>query len=39
MTTNGLRFAPATPGDEPAYVALQRALAAYTVGISEMVAK
>jgi hypothetical protein len=39
MTTNGLRFAAATPGDEAAYVALQRALAAYTVGMSEMVAK
>jgi hypothetical protein len=27
MTANGLRFAPALPGDEPAYRAVQRALA------------
>jgi hypothetical protein len=29
MGANGLRFAPATPGDEPAYLALYNALAAY----------
>jgi hypothetical protein len=29
MTRNGLQFAPAVPGDEPAYIALQRALANY----------
>jgi hypothetical protein len=29
MTDRGLRFAPATPGDESAYAALRDALAAY----------
>jgi hypothetical protein len=29
MTERGLSFAPATPGDEPAYGALQQALASY----------
>jgi hypothetical protein len=29
LNAKGLRFAPATPGDEPAYVALHRALVAY----------
>jgi hypothetical protein len=29
MTGRGLRFAPATPGDEPAYLALHRALVVY----------
>jgi hypothetical protein len=29
MTERGLTFAPATPGDEPAYVALHQSLAAY----------
>lgn len=38
MTTSGLRFAPALPGQEPAYAALHRALAAYNLrayGIEE----
>jgi hypothetical protein len=30
MATHGLHFAPAGPGDEPAYVALQRAFTAYS---------
>jgi hypothetical protein len=29
MAEKGLRFAPAAPGDEPAYTALYHALAAY----------
>jgi hypothetical protein len=32
LIARGLRFAPATPGDEAAYVATQRALAAYDMG-------
>lgn len=32
MTERGLRFAPAVAGDETAYLALHRALAAYDVG-------
>jgi hypothetical protein len=39
MTANGLRFAQATPGDESAYVALQRAMATYSVGMSQMASK
>jgi hypothetical protein len=31
MTAAGLRFAPALPGQEPAYAALHRALAAYNL--------
>jgi hypothetical protein len=31
MVSKGLRFAPATAGDEPAYVAVHRALASYAV--------
>ncbi|MCS6851528.1 MAG: hypothetical protein NZ700_10225 [Gemmataceae bacterium] len=31
MTKNGLIFAPAVPGDEAAYVALQRAMAEYDI--------
>jgi hypothetical protein len=34
MIANGLRFAPAVPGDAPAYVSVQRALAAYDAGTS-----
>ncbi len=34
MRTKGLDFAPATPGDEGAYRALQQALTAYDYGIS-----
>jgi hypothetical protein len=32
MTQNGLRFAPALPGQEPAYFALQSAMASYAAG-------
>jgi hypothetical protein len=38
LTGRGLRFAPATPGDEAAYVALHRALAAYRGGAQATVA-
>ena len=34
MTRDGLKFAPAMPGDEAAYVALHRLLAAYDVAIN-----
>jgi hypothetical protein len=34
MTAHGLQFAPAVPGDESAYVALQQALAAYDRAIN-----
>jgi hypothetical protein len=34
MTRDGLKFAPAMPGDEAAYVALHRLLAAYSVAIN-----
>jgi hypothetical protein len=36
MTGKGLRFAPATPGDEPAYLALHRALVIYDGGGSQV---
>jgi hypothetical protein len=35
MITNGLRFAPATPGDEAAYLALHGALAAYKADLAQ----
>jgi len=38
MTKNGLQFAPAVAGEEAAYTALQRALAAYGAGVSKLVA-
>jgi hypothetical protein len=38
MTAQGLRFAPATPGSENAYVALQRALATFESGGARLVA-
>jgi hypothetical protein len=38
MTTEGLKFAPAVGGDESAYVALHRLLAAYDVSINGAVA-
>jgi hypothetical protein len=38
MRTKGLDFAPAAPGDEGAYRALQQALAAYDYGISPQTA-
>jgi hypothetical protein len=37
MTQQGLRFAPAGPGDEGAYAALHRALAAYDVASPQVV--
>jgi hypothetical protein len=37
MSKKGLIFAPAVPGDEGAYLALQRALAAYDGGINPQV--
>ncbi len=37
MLKKGLVFAPAVPGDEGAYLALQRALAAYDAGINPQV--
>jgi hypothetical protein len=33
MTDNGLRFAPATPGNEAAYTALHRAMAVHDVSL------
>jgi hypothetical protein len=39
MTAKGLRFAPAAPGDEAAYVALHRALAAYDGAKSQVVSE
>ena len=37
MLTKGLRFAPAVPGDEPAYVATHRALAGYDLALGSQV--
>jgi hypothetical protein len=37
MLSKGLRFAPAVPGDEPAYVAAHRALAAYDTSLGSQV--
>jgi hypothetical protein len=39
MTKHGLKFAPATPGDEAAYGALHRALADYSVAVSKLTAE
>jgi hypothetical protein len=39
MMEHGLQFAPATTGDEAAYVALQRALAAYSANVHPTVAE
>ena len=36
MARSGLRFAPATPGDEPAYAALWRALADFDAGMRQV---
>jgi hypothetical protein len=36
MAEKGLRFAPAAPGDEPAYLALYHALAAYDAGVTRV---
>lgn len=38
MSDQGLRFAPAAPGDEPAYRALHQALNAYDAGIAQLTA-
>ncbi|GIW78255.1 MAG: hypothetical protein KatS3mg105_0062 [Gemmatales bacterium] len=35
MTEQGLRFAPAVPGDEAAYIALHRALASFDISANE----
>jgi hypothetical protein len=35
LSRSGLRFAPATPGDEPAYTALHRALADFDAGLQQ----
>lgn len=39
MSTQGLQFAAATPGDEPAYAALQEALASYDRAVNPDVEK
>src|SRR5262249_24152600 len=39
MSDNGLVFAPAVPGDEPAYRAMYDALAAYDAGIASVAQK
>jgi len=39
MTAHGLQFAPAVPGDESAYVALQQALAAYDRAVNPNIEK
>jgi hypothetical protein len=39
MTKNGLKFAPATPGDEGAYRALQSYLAAYDDGLTRLASR
>lgn len=39
ISGQGLRFAPATPGDEPAYASVHRAMATYESGMSGSVAK
>lgn len=39
LTTQGLRFAPATSGDEASYTALQRALVTYDIGLSQLVTR
>jgi hypothetical protein len=39
MTSKGLRFAPATQADQPAYIAMQRALAAYATSFAQVTAR
>jgi hypothetical protein len=39
MTSQGLRFAPAAPGEEAAYTSLQRAMATYDTRFNQMVAR
>lgn len=38
MTKQGLRFAPATSGDEPYYTSLHRSLVDYDIGIAQLAA-
>jgi hypothetical protein len=38
MTQQGLQFAPAVPGDQPAYAALHQALANYSVAVQAQAA-
>jgi hypothetical protein len=37
MTRQGLRFAPATQGDEPAYMAIHGAFVAFDEGLPEQI--
>jgi hypothetical protein len=39
MTRQGLRFAPANPGDEPFYTALHQALISYDMGLTQLVSR
>jgi hypothetical protein len=39
LSRSGMRFAPATPGDEPAYTALYRALADFDAGLQAVAQK
>jgi hypothetical protein len=38
MTQQGLRFAPATQGDQPSYTSLHRSLVDYDIGIVKLTA-
>jgi uncharacterized protein with PIN domain len=39
MTSQGLKFAPAVPGQEAAYQSVQRSLAMYSQGVQQLVAR
>jgi hypothetical protein len=39
ITSNGLQFAPASPGDEPYYMALYQSFLTYDTGISQLVSR
>jgi hypothetical protein len=39
MTRQGLKFAPANPGDEPSYTALYQALLSYDMGLTQLVSR
>jgi hypothetical protein len=39
ITDNGLQFAPASPGDEPYYMALYQSFLTYDTGISQLVSR
>jgi len=39
MTRNGLKFAPANPGDEPAYTALYQSMLSYDMGLTQLVSR